>query len=39
MAESDERVANLTVQELLEQLRTDEFEKVYINTAARSKRS
>lgn len=33
MAENDERVASLTVQDLLEQLKTDEFEKIYITTA------
>ena len=30
----DERIAALTVQELLEELKTDEFEKIYINSAA-----
>lgn len=37
MADSDEMIATLTVQELLEKLKVDEFEKVYINTSARSK--
>lgn len=30
----DEKISNLTVQELLEELKTDEFEKMYITTTA-----
>ena len=32
----DEKIASLTVQELLEQLKIDEFEKIYITTATQS---
>ena len=30
----NEKISNLTVQELLEELKTDEFEKMYITTTA-----
>lgn len=33
----EEKVATLTVQEMLEQMRIDEFEKMYITAAARWK--
>ena len=35
-SKNDERVSALTVQELLEQLKIDEFEKMYITTATQS---
>ena len=35
----DEKISSLTVQDLLKELKTDEFEKIYITTAAQSNSS